>query len=552
MNFTDESWKECVGPADTHVDELPWKLAPGAASFAKELMDAQPEELDQGWQKLTFKTPLMDDLKEQPWIATRNDSRGVYDTVLDAMGVPTPGEEYEYERKPFPHEPIQHALVHGNPGIGKSFGLFYALRRLLKAKKFVVFHHAKSCTMFAFVPQGEHFKVWRKDGADRSDPTGCAQLNNWDAFYLLDPDESSVPFIVAAHTIIASADGEERLKNYVKQNAAHFFLPMATKPEVLAAAKWRLFGDIEDSTAQEKFHVVGGDIRAVFQTYVFDATISRQQKMLNRAVDTAILKQVFANMPHVSLKRDASNPDRSSTLSAYVSSPPYDMRSCKVGLVSEHVATEIVARNLKAAYNLCVGDTKRWEGYCAAVLGAGGDFEVRQLRLPPPPPRQGSLSPNCLRLYPKDSSLTPRLLSHDMLKQAWCALPQLDAAQLVVGDPPDLDLDMIPLAKPLLLPAKEGYCCPLADAVSHRNCAFHFTVQQKPPKDMPLSATIKELLDKVGATEDTPLHLFFCVPQETFQAWKTHGEAQVGKNSREYLDLVGKRIKQFVLRVPRP
>ena len=204
MNFTDDSWKKY----HDHTDDLPWKYDSKATSFAQELIDAQPEELSEEWQKLTIKSPLIRDLKEQPWIATRKDSRAVYDTILDALGVPVP-KEYQYERKPFPLRGLRHAMVLGNPGIGKSFALFYALRRLLKAKKFVVFHHVKSGRMFAFVPQGA-YKVWRIAKAGSNDHTGCAQLNNPDAFYLLDPDETSSPSVVAAHTIIASSEEVER------------------------------------------------------------------------------------------------------------------------------------------------------------------------------------------------------------------------------------------------------------------------------------------------------------------------------------------------------
>ena len=44
------------------------------------------------------------------------------------------------------------SFVLGNPGIGKSFGLLYALRLLLKANKLVFFHYTRNNKMFVFVP----------------------------------------------------------------------------------------------------------------------------------------------------------------------------------------------------------------------------------------------------------------------------------------------------------------------------------------------------------------------------------------------------------------
>ena len=156
-------WK-CWGD---DIDELNWKLNKQATLFANELLNARPEPLDAGLEKITITTPLpnypIPNDEKHLTLLTRTVTRELYDEVLRQMGVPLPARVAASSTSgpPLPHAPtnqvletrrVRKAVVEGNPGIGKSMGLFHPLRHLLRLNQFVVFHYSKLKCLYAFVP----------------------------------------------------------------------------------------------------------------------------------------------------------------------------------------------------------------------------------------------------------------------------------------------------------------------------------------------------------------------------------------------------------------
>lgn len=440
-----EWWKQYK----TYTDGLPWELDAKATKFAKELLEATPKPLTEGWSKLDITTPFIESWLEARYIVTRTNTRQVYDTVLQEMGLHIPNDAPASHASseptnvashaplaapsPASKPPLRYAIVLGNPGIGKSFGSLYALRHLLKANKFVVLHYLKASAMFAFVPKKKpskkkpskekpsDYKVWRVDDAYPSLASRCAQLKNPDAFYIFDPNERLSPVVVAAHTIIPSSPDPEQVKDHLKNPyTARFYMNMATKEEILAAVKAKLFVPIDEETASSRFYYVGGNIRAIFFEGAFRTVVQQQQQKMTQLANDSILQQVFSNTPSITLSADAQSLCQNSTLSAYVAQAPFQDDNVTVGIVSEYVSTAILAQNLKAAYPRCVNDAKLWEKYCVAALSMGGDFDIHYLPYHDEKDERGkTLSVLPAAVLPGDKVSKPLVMKTAALYQEW-------------------------------------------------------------------------------------------------------------------------------------
>jgi len=140
------------------VDELNWKHDAEASDFANELRNAKPEPLNAGLEKITMKNlltnyPIPND-EQHLTLLTRTATRELYDEVLRQMGIllPAHGAASSSSTPTAPLRTVRKAVVEGNPGIGKSLGLFHPLRQLLRFNQFVVFHYSKMKCLYAFVP----------------------------------------------------------------------------------------------------------------------------------------------------------------------------------------------------------------------------------------------------------------------------------------------------------------------------------------------------------------------------------------------------------------
>jgi len=272
----------------SYTDDLPWKPNEDATNFANELRDPllKPEELDQGIQVTRLNSPLpVYRMLNQPFLVTRKDSRGLYDEVLQRMGVLLPGDKNTKTKKPADTE---YALVLGNPGIGKSVGLFYALQRLLRVDKLVFYHYMKDPALFAFVPPSMQssgdklgkYQAYSISGSLAAEAAAgsVAQLDNPDTFYLFDPDEHSIPKVVQARAIIASSPDPERLKDYHKLTTHRkFYIEMWSINEikVVVDPEHNLFKKVDPAVVKTRFHSVGGNLCAIVSATTYEDACSR-------------------------------------------------------------------------------------------------------------------------------------------------------------------------------------------------------------------------------------------------------------------------------------
>ncbi len=171
----------------------------------------------------------------------------------------------EAVRKMSTKEPKCPGLIYtGNPGIGKSSWLNYALVRFLQDGCAVVLERAKMKDHFVFRDSCcTHYKHQRVD------------LDNMPekSVYLFDPDENeSHPLESNVFTIVASSPQEKHYKALKKKGAGRYYVPCWTLDELKTA--WPKEDVIQ---LEERWKKWGGVPRYVFsgEQYVLDADLEK-------------------------------------------------------------------------------------------------------------------------------------------------------------------------------------------------------------------------------------------------------------------------------------
>lgn len=302
--------------------QVKWERDEETTKFAEELKRSVPEKVVNGFglEKVSISTlPDWCRYKEESPLAlvSRACTRDLYDEVLRQMGVehiPLPCTSSE-DPPVLLDPPIRRAAVVGNAGIGKSVGLLHALRRLLRAGKVAVFHYAKTGKAYAFVPSRvdagvilsescredldldggsevegmESYTVYRgmMCGVRESDVSSVEPIcNHPEVFYLLDPNEDGGFPILLANTIVATTPYEKKLKDYWKEDYyGEYYMPMYTLDESMRSLQNDTLGYLNETVVRERFHVVGGDIRAIMRPTVFNITRSLISHQIIRAED---------------------------------------------------------------------------------------------------------------------------------------------------------------------------------------------------------------------------------------------------------------------------
>jgi len=88
---------------------------------------------------------------------------------------------------------------------------------------------------------------------------------------------------------------------------------------------------------------------------------------------------------------------------------------------------------------------------------------------------------------------------------------------------------------------------PVVDCVDARDRAYQFTVALEHPIAL---ASLRRFLDRIGATPEQPLHLYFCVPEVHFDKWVKEQKFKDAKGVPQEDDEVKKRLKQYALCLP--
>lgn len=334
--------------------------------------------------------------------------RDVYDEALRQMGfegLPKPCSfSLEVELLPLEGSAILHrAIIIENPGVGKSFGLLHALRRLLVAGKVVVLEFAHDCRLYAFIPSrmeapaadvGDYKsderarQLWRGSDTGLEDYTvysiesnairrSIPMLQCPDTFYLLDPDEYGVFPLAGARTIVATSPDAEKIKNYSKQHSFRlFYVSMYSLKELKRVMKTDVFGEQDEALIEDKFYIAGGNLRAMMSNDVFELLLTTIPRKVSDFPSSTDVVHVCNRNYRMQLDKNIGN---SSTIFSYESSYPFLHSNTYVGFVSNYIRHMVVSKFYNDVYKKGVGHADAWEVTCAVALALGGKFEIRRM-----------------------------------------------------------------------------------------------------------------------------------------------------------------------------
>jgi len=205
------------------LDELNWNLNQSATRFAHELLDAQPEILEEGLENLPLKSTLIPD-----WEITGTN-------LVTRKGT----RDFNAVR----NETTKNILVCGQAESGKSRNLQYLHKLLLQSNALVIFQHSPSNRVFAFVPS----KVPKQGSYEvysvkliSSDTHLIGALNNPKAWHLFDPkekDRDEPPFVAARCVVVSSPTPVHSYQLRKSSNYVIYYVPPLSVAELLAARK---------------------------------------------------------------------------------------------------------------------------------------------------------------------------------------------------------------------------------------------------------------------------------------------------------------------------
>jgi len=205
--------------------------------------------------------------------------------------------------------------------------------------------------------------------------------------------------------------------------------------------------------------------------------------------------------------------------------------------MSNYVKQQLLTQRYTFIYQLAAHDPWNWEQFGVTALTCGGQFEVRELLPPNPRGRPPKAAVPVKEDEKKDKCETLVILPASQvrirvakLEDKWAELPFAAKTAPVV-----------------YTSLKPNFT--LVDAVSFRDRAYNFTINASGNKKLPTAETVARLLNRLEITEKQPLHLYHCVPDHLFSEWcKSAAPTFPGDDDQMR---VGKKIKQYVLRIPK-
>jgi hypothetical protein len=553
----------------TH-DTLPWEKDFIATQFASKLQRAVPELLsgELGLERidLSARIPFILGTEQSSSIlVSRASVRDVYDEALRQMGVhgmPIPSTAHVVHQPSISDPPIRRAIVEGCPGIGKTFGLLHALRRLLVAGKVVAFDDAFNRVIYAFIPSRMETVVsqrvfnpaeaqeWRGDPFSSETYTvyklrynnmkglsffdnyanqSVPLLQNPDAYLLLYSMKGyERTSLVAANTIIACYPDERQLGHFKMQPHQVYYVPMCTLLEITRMLQSDALGPV-GCDISERFGIVGGNLSA-FKRDDFDiikADLDCLMAPENIKSEYALKAAAQSNDLWIDMK-SSCNPK----LYRYHVSYPYHRKSIRSHFVSSYVKLKIGSMIFPGLYRAGVCDKKIWETTCAVALSLGDSFRVKRLV------NAGCSEPSedPLALLEVSQSSTHRsLLECVAPKDTWMSLPYAEA------NPSPTKL----YEASAFSMESQGF--DLADLVLHRDVGFVCLTS----KTLPRLDVIRYLLDNiVEATAERPLRLYHCLNESEFNKWTFAPEPLGSQWTAEAAGPLHPRLRQFALCIP--
>jgi hypothetical protein len=167
------------------------------------------------------------------------------------------------------------AIIAGSPGIGKTFNLYYALKKLLHKNELVFFHLAKWKKVYMFYPLKTNFKVFVTSVPDLDYAFETSiRMNECRYPYLLyDPAENKPVNVMVTEfsQIIAISDKPSRFDNMDKDNIFRYYMRSYSLEELFCASEYLSVGSpLSDAEIEKRVFFVGTLARYIFndQKYV--------------------------------------------------------------------------------------------------------------------------------------------------------------------------------------------------------------------------------------------------------------------------------------------
>jgi hypothetical protein len=163
--------------------------------YANELLSATGENLSNGVQRIALTRWLQSNEKGSTHLFTRKCQRELWDEVFKYLDSTNDS----------------HAIITGNPGVGKSRSMVYFLRFLLQNNKTFIFESRRDEIVYAFIPPNgnedgsTNYMVWSCESRKFSHMK-CLILKNPHNYYLIDMTRDSIKITeVVAHIVLSAS-----------------------------------------------------------------------------------------------------------------------------------------------------------------------------------------------------------------------------------------------------------------------------------------------------------------------------------------------------------
>ena len=218
-------------------------------------MGSSEKDLSDGVKHIAMTHFLQENEEKSPDLFIRNSQRELWNEILSYI-------EITYS---------SHAIITGNPGIGKSRSMAYFLRLLLQKGKTVIYETRKDKIAFIFIPQEDgKYKVWGA-GLEGFSHYNCASLKDPKNYYLIDLTKDNEKIVqVPAHTIVsASPRVYFNLKDFKeRESTIQFIMPIWKKEEIKVLCQFIPVNEknLTDEEFQDRYTFFGGRIRYIFSS----------------------------------------------------------------------------------------------------------------------------------------------------------------------------------------------------------------------------------------------------------------------------------------------
>lgn len=337
--------------------------------LANRLLDSEPIKLDNGIEVIDIPHNMLSEESRCLKLITRKHMRSLCENVVQWL------DDSDAESR---------AIITGSSGIGKSWALIYMLRLLLKRGHDVLFANRKNEFYVMFERINSNGSCLAKSYKNHTtDPITKADDN---VYVLVDPcDSGNDVQMTGRRLILSSPPNQKHFPGWEEGNAARFFLPMCSEAECLTWKKALGSKDISDEMIRERFPIVGGAPRYIFNSRKFANRKQALEMEYLRARDVDMLLSGCGP----SSKASAADQHLASMFLAYdveqSKQVKVDYMRKSVRFISHYAMLRVVEYVMKSAFTTVVddGDSSclgaRFEDLVCVHLLRGGTFNIRQI-----------------------------------------------------------------------------------------------------------------------------------------------------------------------------